>query len=108
MEPLELNTVTYRHIIEDQLFTGEDCGLIIRDNTLIKNCTFKGFIGKNMDAIQIWGPDTVVTISNCVFDQIGINPDDYDEAVSIILGANVTITDCSFINNSSWEWRLSR
>lgn len=90
----------YMLIIENKTFTGNE-GLVITEDALIRHCNFKNFTGgPESDMIQIHGPGVKVKISDCIFDQTGVDPNKYDEAVSLVHSAHAELTRCVFRNIS--------
>lgn len=86
------------NLIEYKTFTNKDKQLLIKKDTIIKNCVFKDLVGNNRDGIQIVGNNITVKILDCTFDQSNINPSDFDEMISCINGPTVEINNCVFKN----------
>lgn len=84
--------------IKYQAFTGD--GLYLHESTRIVGCKFFNFSGHNHHGMELHGDDGVnkYIINECVIDNIGVKPNDYDEGVALVNAPIVEFNRCRFAN----------
>lgn len=87
--------------IQNQSF--ENDGLYLHSPTKIIKCKFFNIKGLNPDhhGCEMWGTgenhvEPMYVFQECVFDNIGIPPDSYDEGVALINAPNAVFDRCRF------------
>ena len=83
-------------IIKNKEFTGD--GLYLHEDTHIINCKFHHIEGFNHHGMELHGDGKQIEylIEDCVIDNLGINPEDYDEGVALVNAPIVTFSRCRF------------